>query len=116
MEGESPDPRDDIYAFGVVSYILLFGVDSFDHKPANLAKGLHLKPKRIALLSRAQNHALASALQLERDERTPDIETFLTALDESALEKKLKIQKRLIAVLGIGFVTMVGCVVYLMLR
>ena len=34
----------------------------------------------------------------------------------SALEKKLKFQKRLLAVLGIGFVTMVGCVVYLMLR
>jgi serine/threonine protein kinase len=116
LEGESPDPRDDIYALGVVSYILLSGVHPFDRKSANLAKGLHLKPKPISSLSRAQNHALASALQLERDERTPDVETFLGALDESALEKKLKFQSRLLGVLGIGCVVLLGCVVYLMLR
>ena len=71
LDGEPPDPRDDIYALGVVSYILLSSTHPFDRHPANLAQAMDLKPKPIANLTRTQNEALARALDFDRDKRTP---------------------------------------------
>ena len=70
LDGEPPDPRDDIYALGVVTYILFASAYPYDSNAANLAKVLDLKPKPIA--------ALARSLLFERDERTLDVETFLS--------------------------------------
>ena len=116
LDGEPPDPRDDIYALGVVTYILFASAHPYDSNAANLAKVLDLKPKSIAALTRQQNAALARSLLFERDERTLDVETFLSEFDDSALEKKLESQRRLLTVFATGFVTMLICVVYLLVR
>ena len=81
LEGQSPDPRDDIYALGIVSYILLASKHPYDRNAANLAKALKLKPAPIATLSPAQNAALARSLQFEQNKRTPDVETFLLRIE-----------------------------------
>ena len=116
LDGEPPDPRDDVYALGVVSYILLASAHPYDRNAANLAKALELKPEPIPTLSRVQNTALAHSLLFDRNERTPDVETFLRELGDSAVEKKLKAQSRLLSVLATGFVILIVCVVYLLLR
>ena len=116
LDGQPPDARDDIYALGVVSYILFASAHPYDGNAANLAKALGHKPKPIESLSRAQNTALARALHFERNERTPDVETFLRELDDSAIEKKLNSQTRLLTVLGASCAILAICVVYLLLR
>jgi serine/threonine protein kinase len=117
LEGEPPDPRDDIYGLGVVSYILLSSTHPYERHPANLARALELKPKPIAALTKGQNTALAHALEFEREGRTPDIDTFLAELEgEGSVEKRLRFQSRLLVVLSVGFAVMCALVIYLLLR
>jgi serine/threonine protein kinase len=115
LEGEPPDPRDDIFALAVVSYVLLSGKHPYEGKAANMAKALNMKPPRIKALSKLQNRALKGALAFERDERTPNVEEFLQQLQgEMTAEQKLKRQTRLLAVVSAGFVILTLCVLFLL--
>ena len=117
LEGDSPDPRDDIYALGVVTYILLTSQHPFDRYPANLAKAMKLRSAPIPSLSRIQNAALEHAMHFEQRLRTPDTDTFLAEMQgEQTADQRLKRQSRLLGILGFGFVAMTVCVVYLLLR
>ncbi|MEM7540550.1 MAG: serine/threonine-protein kinase [Pseudomonadota bacterium] len=117
LEGLAPDPRDDIYALAVVTYILLASEHPYDRYPANMAKAMKLKPAPLAKLSRAENAALEQALHLERDSRTQRAETFLSDLKgEHETEVKLQQQSRLLMILASALVVMSACVVYLLLR
>lgn len=117
LEGDPPDPRDDIYALAVVSYILLTSRHPFDRYPGNMAKALKLEAAPVPGLSRRQNQALRRALAFEREERTPDVAAFLDEMEgDDETQAALERQRRLVTVLGIGFVAMMACVVYLLLR
>ncbi|MDX1434737.1 MAG: serine/threonine-protein kinase, partial [Gammaproteobacteria bacterium] len=80
FEGQDPDPRDDIFALGILSYQLLTGRHPYAKKSAPKARELGLRPAHVAKLSARQNRGLARALALERDERTADVEQFLDDL------------------------------------
>lgn len=105
FQGESPDPRDDVYAAAIIAYELLAGNHPYDRVPADevLEKGIELK--RIPGLRPRQWKALANALKIHRKDRTPSIEDFLSELTE---KKKFPIFKILsatlvIALCGVGY-------------
>jgi serine/threonine protein kinase len=80
LEEEEPDPRDDIFALAVVSYILLSGEHPFDKFPATLARDHGMEAKPIKKLTRAQNKALQRGLSFYRDDCTPTAREFMEEL------------------------------------
>ncbi|MCW8962795.1 MAG: serine/threonine protein kinase, partial [Gammaproteobacteria bacterium] len=80
LEGETPEPSDDIYALACVTYQLLGGKHPFNKMPANQARDNKLSPAHIKKLNRRQNKALLKALALSRDKRTQTVEEFLDGI------------------------------------
>lgn len=77
FRGDTPDPRDDIYALACVAYELLTGTHPYKKVAAHKALELDLKPPPIKGLNRRQQKTLNNALALVRNKRTPTIEKFL---------------------------------------
>ena len=82
FRGAPPDPRDDIYALACVSHELLTGIHPYKKVAAHKALELGLKPQTVKGLSRNQQRALYSALELERNKRTATVENFLAGLQK----------------------------------
>lgn len=76
FEGAVPDPRDDIYALACIAYELLSGRHPFNKLSAMKVKEKGLSPEPIRKLTKRQNQALVRALALERNDRTPNVDTF----------------------------------------
>jgi hypothetical protein len=80
LNGEEPDPRDDIYALACVAYELLAGRHPYDRKSASYAREHRLVPAPIRGLSRGQMRALSRALALTRSARTRSVAAFMDDL------------------------------------
>lgn len=87
LDTAAPDPRDDVYAFGLVVYELLAGKHPFDRKSAVEAQHRGMTVEPIPSLSERQNEVLAAALSFSREARLGDIKTLVHALSEPDVDR-----------------------------
>jgi serine/threonine-protein kinase len=80
LEGKEADARDDIYSFACVIYEMLCGKRPFGELTALEARDAGAQVPPLAVLSQAQNEALAQALAFDRTARTPSVEQLLAGL------------------------------------
>lgn len=108
LEQREPDPRDDIYALGCITYELLTGHHPFNRLSSAQARGAGMKPQRPAGLGHAQWQALKCAMALERAGRTATVARFLAEFGSSGLgaryAKAAVVAGVVLAVAGVGAV------------
>jgi len=86
LNGE-PDQRDDVYGLACLAYEMLSGRHPFNANTPEEALRAGLEPAPLALLSTSQWQALAAALDLQSELRTPTIVQFLHELGVTGDEK-----------------------------
>ena len=91
LEGEIPDPRDDVFALACVAYVLLSGEQPFGENGVLKARSMRAVPRRPGGLSREQWQALREGLHFDREHRPSDVPAWLARLDLSAASPHLPI-------------------------
>lgn len=99
LNGDSAEPRDDLYSLGVVIYLILTGHHPYGRLSARDAALEQLRPDRPRRLSLRQWRVLAQCLRFNRGDRPANIEQVERALFEPPAWRS---KTAIAAVLGIA--------------
>jgi serine/threonine protein kinase len=109
---QTPDPRDDIYAFACVTYELLTGKHPFGHASAEDAVDRDLAPKRIEGLNRSQWESLKKGLALHRKDRTATVREFVEPFRPRTLLQRYALPGGAAAAVAVVIALSVGALYY----
>ena len=82
LEGEAPQPHDDVFALGVTAWCLLSGDRPFGERDALAARAEGVEPPPLPPDAHEQWPAVRSALQFEAIDRPQHARLFVRELDE----------------------------------
>ena len=77
LEGQTPNEQDDVYSLACIVYRIFAGRRAFSGFTALESESHGREPKPIETLSSGQWQALRRAMAYRREDRTPDVATFL---------------------------------------
>jgi serine/threonine protein kinase len=80
LDGEAPEPRDDLFSFGCIAYEMSMGQHPFARRPSNVVRAEGLRPEPPTKLANEAALALMSALSFDRDARPTDIKSLAKTL------------------------------------
>lgn len=103
FENDDPDPRDDIYALGIIAGELLGGGHPYLGKKATQANAGNLKPIFDKSLGTLYKKAISKAVALSRKDRTQSATQFLSSLNWAE-----KGPRRVIAAMVVVVVLVIG--------
>jgi serine/threonine protein kinase len=89
LEGQSPDARDDLFAFACVTYVLLSGKHPFPKRSALEAYAQRVRPPRPPGLTGRQWRVLREGLRWERNRRPADVQKWLDRFELAAAAPRL---------------------------
>ena len=87
VPARAPDKRDDVFGLACLAYEMLAGRHPYNGNTAQEAYRAGLEPARIDSLPDRQWRALANALAVHRDDRTPSVALFLDEFGVSPAEQ-----------------------------
>ncbi len=87
VPARGPDKRDDVFGLACLAYEMLAGRHPYNGNTAQEAYRAGLEPARIDDLPDRQWRALANALAVHRDDRTPNVAQFLDEFGVSPAEQ-----------------------------
>ncbi len=87
VPARAPDKRDDVFGIGCLAYEMLSGRHPFNGNSAQEAYRAGLEAEPIEGLTERRWQALANALAVHRDDRTPGVAQFLEEFGVAAVQK-----------------------------
>jgi serine/threonine protein kinase len=101
LDGQDPEPSDDVFALAIVAYELMAGRHPFEREPADARKTDAVKMDRLPGLTRSQTRALIKALSPERASRHASAREFLEEFGHSRAVRTVAVSA-VVAVAAIG--------------
>jgi serine/threonine protein kinase len=92
LERETPQIRDDVFAYAAIAYQLLTGTHPFNQRSSLVARKDNTRPQAPGELASEQALALMAALSWDRDTRPDDVRGLAATLAPDASRRRVAIE------------------------